>query len=245
MVAMNTKTVNIEILEEIGSTNDYIKEKRALKQDRVVVALRQTSGRGTKGRSFVSSEGGIYLSKLTFYEQKPSKEAFTIMASAAVAVCATLRYYGLQPVIKWANDVFVGRKKICGILIENVFSGNQVDSSIVGIGLNVNNVLPTELKHIATTMGEELGKKLALEEVTERLILELSKERTMEEYRAYLGFLGEKVILILGDERVPATLLSVDDEGRLAVEINEEERLVSSGEVSLRIEEEKYVRYNG
>ena len=58
----------------------------------------------------------------------------------------------LKPKIKWANDVFVANKKICGILIENIFSGNKISSSLIGVGLNVNNDLPEELNEIATTM---------------------------------------------------------------------------------------------
>jgi biotin-(acetyl-CoA carboxylase) ligase len=77
------------------------------------------------------------------------------------------------------------------------------------------------------------GKTFSVEEVTEKLIEELLKPRSIEDYRAYLGFIGQSVGLILGDERVPATLLSVDNEGRLVVDINGEERVFSSAEVSI------------
>lgn len=69
------------------------------------------------------------------------------MANASVAVCRTLENYGLTAEIKWPNDVYVQGKKICGILIENVFSGDRISSSVVGIGVNVNNSLPEELKN--------------------------------------------------------------------------------------------------
>lgn len=218
---------------EIDSTNNYAKDKRAEKQDLIITAKRQTKGRGTKGRSFVSEEGGVYLTSLRFYEKFLARDAFKIMSGAAVAVCETLRFYGLQPVIKWANDVFVNGKKICGILIENTLSGDKISSSVVGIGLNVNSLFEGELKNIATSMFLEDGKNFSVEEVTERLIAELLKDRSIEEYRAYLGFMGQSVTLILGDERVPATLLSVDDEGRLCAEIAGEARLFSSAEVSI------------
>ena len=218
---------------EIDSTNNYAKDKRAEKQDLIITAERQTGGRGTKGRSFESKEGGVYLTTLRFYENFLARDAFKIMSGAAVAVCETLRFYGLQPVIKWANDVFINGKKICGILIENTLSGDKISSSVVGIGLNVNSLFEGELKNIATSMFLEGGKNFSVEEVTERLIAELLKDRSIEEYRAYLGFMGQSVTLILGDERVPATLLSVDDEGRLCVEIAGEARLFSSAEVSI------------
>lgn len=221
--------------DEIPSTNDYVKSIRDGGEDVIVTAKRQTGGRGTKGRSFSSEEGGVYLSTLRFYKDFLAKDAFKIMSGAAVAVCETLRFFGLTPVIKWSNDIYVNGKKICGILIENTLSGKNISSSIVGVGLNVNTLFCGELSDIATSMLLERGKSFSVEEVTKKLIEELFKERTMEEYRAYLGFMGERVTLILGDERVPATLLFVDDEGRLTAEINGERRVFSSAEVSVRI----------
>jgi len=225
----------IEQFEEMESTNLYIKEKRSEGVNRIVMARRQTGGRGTKGRSFSSEEGGVYLSKLTFYERFPSAQAFFVMASAAVAVCETLVFYGFQPVIKWANDVYVNDKKICGILIENVFSGSNISSSIVGIGLNVYNALPAELHSIATTMEQASGKRFSVEEVTKKLIDELKKEHTMEEYISFIGYMGASAELLIGDERVHGTLLNVDETGGLWVEIQGEKRRLTSAEVSVRI----------
>lgn len=220
---------------EIASTNEYAKLLRCEGENLVITAQRQTGGRGTKGRSFSSEMGGVYLSALTFYRDFSAKRAFEIMAGAAVAVCRTLRAYSLAPVIKWANDIHVNGKKICGILIENVFSGGNVASSIVGIGLNVNNTLPNELASIATTVQKEIGRSLDVEEVTARLIDELGKGATMDEYRVYLGYLGREVTLLFGDERIPATILSVDDGGALHVKVNGEERIFHAAEVSVKI----------
>ena len=219
----------------IASTQDYAKEKRADGVPLIVTAGCQSGGKGTKGRGFSSEGGGVYLSKLSFYENLSVRYAFHIMTNAAVAVCETLRFYGLQPLIKWPNDVWVNGKKICGILIENVFAGNMVRSSVVGIGLNVHNKLPDELNAIATTMLLETGKNHFVEEVTCRLITELDKERTMDEYLGYIGYMGQQATLILGDERTPATLLSVDDEGGLLVEIDGKTRRLTAAEVSVRI----------
>lgn len=220
---------------EIPSTNDYAKQKRGEGKPLIITAVKQSKGRGTKGRSFVSNEGGIYLSLLRYYDNFPAKEVFKIMAYTAVAVCETLRYFGLSPVIKWANDVFVDDKKICGILIENTFSGNFVHSSVVGIGLNVNGFFEGELQEIATSMQERTGKTFSVEEVTEKLISELVKARDMQEYLAYIGYMGREVCLILGEEKVRGKLISVDEEGGLSAEINGEIRRLTSAEVSIRL----------
>ena len=227
--------IKIEHFEELTSTQEYVKSKWSEGQNLIVTADRQTSGRGTKGRSFSSNEGGVYVSKLTFYDNFPTKDAFKIMAGSAVAVCETLRAYGIQACIKWPNDIFVNDRKISGMLIENVFSGRYITSSAVGIGINVYNELPEELAEIATTMRLETGKVFSVDEVRRRLIEELSKPADMQKYQRYLGYMGEEVTLILGDERVPATLLSVDEEGGLWVKIGQETRRLTAAEVSIRL----------
>ncbi len=233
---MKEKNKGIRVhFERISSTQEYAKEKRAEGRGLLVTAEAQTGGKGTKGRSFSSEKGGVYLSKLSFYEDFSSRDAFQIMAQAAVAVCETLRYFGLSPVIKWPNDIFVNGKKICGILIENTFSGAEISSSIVGIGLNVNNTLPKALCDIATTMQEQTGETFDVEAVTNKLIESLGMPADMQKYLSYIGYMGNKATLLLGDQLVPATLLSVDEQGGLTVEIAGELRRVTAAEVSVAI----------
>lgn len=223
---------------ELDSTNLYAKSLRANGENVVVTALRQTGGRGTKGRSFSSEEGGVYLTKLVFYEDFSARDAFKIMAKTSVAVCRTLEAFGLSPVIKWANDVFVSDKKICGILIENVFSGNQIASSIIGVGLNVYNPLPEELTGIATTMEKETGKRFDVETVTERLVQELEKDVDVSEYISRVGYIGRTVKLLFADSEKEGKLLFVDEKGALHAEIEGKETTLTSAEVSVRLERE-------
>ncbi len=238
---MNMKNVQkserngVEILRfsEIASTNEYAKGQRSFQKDLIVLADRQFGGKGTKGRSFSSEKGGVYLSKLSF-PKLPAEQAFEIMAGAATAVCKTLTAYGLKPCIKWPNDIHVGGKKICGILIENTLSGKDVFASVVGIGLNVCNTLPSELSDIATVMSAELIEVPSVDEVANRLIDELCQPVCMDEYLSFLGYMGREAELILGDERIPATLLSVDSEGKLHVRTADGERAFAAAEVSVR-----------
>ena len=225
-------------LEETESTNEYAKARRAFGENLLVVAKRQTGGRGTKGRSFSSNDGGVYLSTLTFYENFPALNAFQIMQGAAAAVCETLASFGLKPKIKWANDVYVNGKKICGILIENALSGKNVSSSVVGIGLNVSNELPEELLPIATSIYRETGEKICVERVLETLVRFLQTENIHEKYGEYLGWLNEEAELVIGNEKVKAVLLSVDETGGLWARINGETKRFVSAEVSLRVEKE-------
>ena len=89
--------------EEIDSTNNYAKDRRKDKEDLIITAKRQTGGRGTKGRSFVSEEGGVYLTKLVFYDNFPADKVFLVMARTAVAVVimAMVMYFD------WGNPITI------------------------------------------------------------------------------------------------------------------------------------------
>lgn len=221
--------------DEIGSTSDYAKELIAKNENVVVIATKQTGGKGTKGRSFSSNEGGVYLTKLCFYDNFFAKDAFLVMARTAVAVCKTLEDFDLKPKIKWANDVFVANKKICGILIENIFSGNKISSSLIGVGLNVNNDLPEELNEIATTMRLQKREIVDFQAVESKLLGYLNEKFSMDEYIKRVGYLNEEVTLFSGEEELTATLLRVEKDGGLVVKTVDGERKVFSGEISIRI----------
>lgn len=229
-------SIKKEYFETLVSTNEYAKARRGEKQNLWIVAKSQTGGKGTKGRSFSSKKGGLYLTALIFHENFPAANAFKVMQGAAAAVCETLAYFGVSPKIKWPNDIYVNGKKICGILIENVFSGAFVSSSVVGVGLNVQNRLEEELLPIATTLEKETGEKFAVERVEEKLFSFLFQENVEEKYFSYLGWLGEKATLIMGEEKREVTLVSVDEQGGLLVETKDGKLRVSAGEVSLKIQ---------
>ena len=233
---MNTKDrYTIERFEEIASTNDYAKQKRSEGRNLLIIAKSQTGGRGTKGRSFSSALGGLYFTALTFYENFPVREAFTIMQGIAAAVCETLKSFSLNPKIKWPNDIFVNGKKICGILIENAFSGNTIRSSVVGVGLNVSNRLPTELEEIATTVSRETGREITVDEVERVFLDKIFEERINERYASYLGWIGEEVTLVLNTAQRRVKVLGVDDTGALIAETEKGVEKFAAAEISLRV----------
>ena len=228
------KGYKYERFESISSTNDYAKLKRLAKENLIIIAESQTGGRGTKGRSFSSNKGGLYLSVLTFYDNFPADRAFEMMQNYAAAVCETLTFFGVKPQIKWPNDILTGGKKICGILIENTFLGKFISSSIVGLGLNIFNQLPEELMQIATTLQRETGKSYSVKEVEEKLLYYLEKG-VGEKYGSYLGFIGESITLLSGDKTLRAKMIGVDDKGNLLAEVDGEVRVYASAEVRIFI----------
>lgn len=221
-------------LEETSSTNDYCKAHDD-GEDVIVIAKRQTSGRGTKGRSFISDVGGLYVTVMRHYDNFPAENAFSIMVTRTVAVCKTLEKFGVKPVIRWANDVLVGGRKICGTLIENTFSNGYITRSIVGSGININNPLPKELKEIAISAREILGKKLPLLEVEKEFIQNALREYTVEDYKGYIDWLGKRVTLKTDEGERVVTALDIAPDGRLIADWCGNMLEISSAEVSLKL----------
>ncbi len=225
------KIINLDCID---STNDYAKTL-TLSEDTIIFANSQSSGRGTKGRSFISTEGGIYLSYLRFYNNMPATAAFKIMINSAVAVCKTCETCGVTPIIKWANDVLVNGRKLSGTLIENTFSGKNIARSIVGIGLNVNNTLPEELKCIATSLKNETNRLFNIDEIKKILAENLQKEYTIMDYKGYIDWFGKEVELIMADKTVSAVAKDIAPDGSLICMIDGKLEAVRSAEVSLRL----------
>ena len=132
---MDFKIIHIE---ETDSTNHWLKEHG--EGNMVVVADYQTAGRGCGSNSWESERGrNLTFSMLIHPENILAKEQFRITEVVSVAMCRMLQSYIYNKVeIKWPNDIYVGDKKICGILIENRLQGTEIKDSIIGIGLNVN-----------------------------------------------------------------------------------------------------------
>ena len=221
-----------EQFNEISSTNDYLKNRRIDGKNRIAVAKQQSGGRGTKGRSFISSEGGLYLSTLTFYDNFPADRAFEIMQNTAAAVCETLKVLGVKSQIKWPNDIFAGGRKICGILIENTFSGKNITSSVVGLGLNIYNELPQELKEIATSVLEQTGKRYEVKQA-EEILLSFLQKGVKDKYESYLGFIGEEVRLLSGEKEFSGIVLGVDKQGNLLARVDGKVCVFASAEVQI------------
>ncbi len=225
--------MKIELLEETTSTNDYIRCYLNGEENVIVSAKRQTGGKGTKGRSFLSGEGGVYLSALTFYKNFPANNVFRVMTHAAVAVCKAAERFGVSPEIKWANDVFADGRKLAGILIENIFRGANLHASIVGIGVNAGNDV-SSLGGIAVSLSELAGRQISADEARQALIEEYQRESTFNEYLARVRFLGRTVRVTEGEREYFATAKEILCDGRLLIEEDGKLRALSAAEISIK-----------
>ena len=131
---------NIIHIKETDSTNRWITTHGGVLTPCVVVADYQTAGKGCGGNSWESEKGkNLTFSMMIQPEDIPANEQFRITEITSVALCEVLEKYLNQRVeIKWPNDIYVGDRKICGMLIENQLQGNRIKNCIIGIGLNVN-----------------------------------------------------------------------------------------------------------
>ncbi|MFI3281266.1 MAG: biotin--[acetyl-CoA-carboxylase] ligase [Rikenellaceae bacterium] len=128
----------IHRFDSLGSTNDQAQEAQYTHGD-IIVAERQSAGRGQRGNKWLSGEGlNLTLSAVVCPSALEARNQFLVSQATALAICDMLRLYGLDARIKWTNDIYIGDRKIVGILIENKVSGALLVRSIVGIGLNVN-----------------------------------------------------------------------------------------------------------
>ena len=241
-------------LAEVDSTNLRARQLAAegAADGTVVVADRQTAGRGRLGRSFQSPGGqGIYLTALLRPDLPPERLS-PVTAMAGVAVCrAVERLCGVSPGLKWPNDPVLDGKKLCGILTELSLEGEtaRVQELVLGIGINVSQRpedFTPEVREIATSLVQALGHAvsrpaLAAEIIREvdRLCAALAAGETgpyLAEYRRRCVNLGRTVRLLRPDGGgETAEALDIDEEFGLVVRRPDGAvKTVRSGEVSVR-----------
>jgi BirA family biotin operon repressor/biotin-[acetyl-CoA-carboxylase] ligase len=142
-------------LDATASTNLYLKNLMFNTQApdyTIVVAKNQTSGRGQMGTTWVSEEGkNLTFSVLKKFDNFNVTLQFDLNSCVSLAIYRTLNELKIPDLkIKWPNDILSGNNKICGVLIENILSGTKIQSSIIGIGLNVNQISFNNLPNVSS-----------------------------------------------------------------------------------------------
>jgi BirA family transcriptional regulator, biotin operon repressor / biotin---[acetyl-CoA-carboxylase] ligase len=151
----------IDFLEEVGSTNDYLKQFIDEKEPKAAVARSQRAGKGQYGRSWHSpSDQGLYASYLVFPEWETEK-AFFLNQITGLAVVSVVRRFSAGrcfPTVKDPNDVLIGRRKVAGALTELGSQENRIQWAVAGVGVNLNHTgFPPDLEPSATSLKLEAG----------------------------------------------------------------------------------------
>ena len=246
---MQPSTWTVERHATVTSTMDVAKERAraGAPHGTVVVAEEMTGGRGTHGRPWLAPPGGLYLSIVLRGLQDP--HLLTLALGNAVA--ATLEVAGVDPRLKWVNDVHLGDergglgRKVAGILVEAESTGSRLDFLVAGIGVNVNgksSALPG-LEQAATTLEDQLGCDSCIPDLEALLLAEVDKAvalardgRSAEivaDFRRRDALKGRRVRVANGTQVVDGTAEGVDDQGRLLVAAAEGVKRLSSGTVQV------------
>ena len=256
---MNWKIIHID---ETDSTNRWLKDKASkaealgfapqtlrlqplntnTSENTVVWTDYQTAGRGCGTNTWESERGkNLLFSMLIHPTDISANEQFRITEIVSVALCQTLQAYIDNKVeIKWPNDIYVGDKKICGILIENRLQGNIIKESIIGIGLNVNQ---TEFKSDApnpVSMRQLTGRETDLKELLQAFLrafdVTCHSKTTCFAYKSMLYRKGKYANYEDKTSCFTATLTDVLPDGRLLlVDKDGQERIYAFKEVSFII----------
>ncbi|MEQ8217543.1 MAG: biotin--[acetyl-CoA-carboxylase] ligase [Arenibacter sp.] len=166
-------------LSATDSTNAYLKDlmfNNILGDFTVVMAHSQLKGRGQMGTNWLSDPGkNLTFSVLVKSLDSPVSEQFLLNIYVSLAIYDTLTQLNVPDLkIKWPNDIMSGHSKICGILIENILSGHHIQASIIGIGLNVNQLTFNNLPNVSS-LKLLLGKTLDLDELLISIVENLKK----------------------------------------------------------------------
>lgn len=238
--------------ELLDSTNKKAKElaESGCSHGTLITADGQEAGVGRRGRSWSSESGqGIYMS-IVLRPQLPTENAsmLTLVAAMAVskAIYAIVRDCGIFPFIKWPNDIVIHGKKVCGILTEMSTKNGEIDYIIVGIGINVHNRhFAEDIAHMATSVELETGYEVAREVLATLVLQEFEKYYAIfmqeqdlsllqEEYQKMSANKGRKVTVLDPAGDYEGTARGITSKGELIVDTPAGQRLVSSGEVSVR-----------
>lgn len=222
-------------LDTVDSTQEEVKRHIGEYDNlTVVAAMFQTAGKGQRGNKWSSGRGENLTFSILLHPGKDgireikAKEQFYISIVSSLTIKELLEEYGLHPSIKWPNDIYIGNKKICGMLIENrIGPDGMVENSIIGIGVNVNQTdFPPELMNpvsIARITHNEYDIKDVLNGVLRhfRSMLDEDPEVLKQRYIDSLFHFGIKAEYTdtKTGKTFTGTIRGVDGEGLLSVEM--------------------------
>lgn len=237
-------------LNKVDSTNTHgkIEAEKGAEEATLIIAEQQTGGRGRLGRNWHSPPGeGLWMSLILRPPIEPiAAPALTQVAASAMAK-AILKTCGVPIGIKWPNDLWIGQKKVCGILTEMSAELSRLHYVVIGLGVNVNTKeFPLELTDIATSIFLESEKTFRRQDIVASFLKEflpLYKEhcqtgrpkKALEYCRDHSVTLGRDITILQGENRICAKAMDITEKGELLIELSDGTvQTVLSGEVSLR-----------
>lgn len=231
----------------VDSTNNYLrelKEQHELSEGTVILSDFQSMGKGRGRNAWYSGKGLNILMSVLLYPKIPATKLFYLTEIASLAITDMLKVIGIAAEIKWPNDIYVQDKKIAGILIENVFSSDIIESSIIGIGLNVNETeFPSDLPNPVSVKSAG-GKENNRNNLVKKL-LEAFKSRYEQflggqlsalhiDYNALLYRKNKQCNFVFRGRNFQSTILLVKENGEIILQnADGEQRKYAFGELEM------------
>ena len=249
---MHTEWVAKEVLyfDTIDSTNIEAQElaEKGYPSGTLVVADKQESGKGRRGRSWVSPSGtGIFMTLMIKPDINPNNASMLTLVAALAVAKAITSVTGEEALIKWPNDIVVNGKKVCGILTEMNAQFDYINHIVVGIGINVHNEsFPEEISQMASSLMIEAGGKRFhraqiiaetmsyFEQYYDTFLKTQDLSALVREYDELLVNRNKSVRVLDPKEPFDGKAMGITPKGELIVDTWESRKLVSSGEVSVR-----------
>jgi BirA family transcriptional regulator, biotin operon repressor / biotin---[acetyl-CoA-carboxylase] ligase len=230
------------------STNNEARRLAAVHPGEVllVTAATQSAGRGRQGRVWESPRGGAWFSLVWQTRQPPATYAnVSLLAAIAVRRAIAEVVDAERLLIKWPNDVLVDDKKVSGILCEQwPGESGSLGVLVIGIGVNIDfdlALLPTDLRHPATTLSTAVGHAIPVDAVIDAVAEQLTallaefessglNTELIAELRGHLAYVGEERVWQSPQGEVVGKVLGIDDTGRLLLEVDGQVRVYDVGE---------------
>ncbi len=249
LLATTTFGRTIIYKDTVDSTNRYAKAlaENGAEEGTVVIANEQRQGKGRLDRNWASPPGGIWLSIILRPAILPQEASrFTLLA--AVAAARAIETVGLSPEIKWPNDILIGGKKVCGILLELSAQSDRVDYLVIGLGINANNgidTIPTDSRDHVITLATALGQEIDRRSLVAALLLELENwskvllaggwQEIKGEWMKRCRMLGRRITLRTLYGEVEGEFIGVDQSGAIQLKLSGGDiKTFAAGDVSVK-----------
>ena len=227
----------VHFFAQIDSTNRAAKEyaARGVPSGTLVVADFQTQGRGRLDRVWQSPPGANLMFSLILRPNLETGRAFGLTMAASVSMArAVNRVTGLQPLLKWPNDLFLQGKKLAGVLTELKASNGRIDWAVIGVGLNTSAHPPdVEAVDLAQKLGRPVDRFAILREFVGEMgqRTRIDPERLRQEWTELSWTLGRKVVVQDNGDRLSGLAKGIDEQGALLLESGGEVKRVVCGDL--------------
>jgi len=228
----NKNLYKIVNLKKTVSTNRYAKDllqSRSVDDFTVIKADYQSHGKGHGSNQWESNAGeNLTFSTITFPDYLEASQQFYLSKAVSVGICDCLGKSGLEASIKWPNDIYVGKKKIAGMLIENSLKGNKIEHTIIGLGFNLNQTEFSSKLPNPVSVAQVTGKQQNQEEWLNNLVSNISRRLQLlkagdlshmdRAYEEHLFQIDQWATYKTNEEYFEGKITGVDEFGQLCVE---------------------------